>query len=174
MSETNEGSAESAEPENGNTRKDLLRLSIMAAAAVSSGIGISLKIIPFDFVAIAATLLGGYPVYKETFQALRHGHINMEVSMTVAIFASLLVGQFTVSVVITFFVLLSEYIETYAVDKGRQTITLLEESEPKLALVRRGAKESEVDVGSLVPNDVVIVRDGGCLLTGQSSLGPLS
>ena len=60
-------------------------------------------------------------------------------------------GQFTVSVVITFFVLLSEYIETYAVDRGRQTITLLEKSAPKLAFVRRGGKELEVDVGTLVP-----------------------
>jgi Cd2+/Zn2+-exporting ATPase/Cu+-exporting ATPase len=80
--------------------------------------------------------------------------------MTVAIFASLILRQFTVSVVITFFVLLSEYIETYAVDKGRQTIVLLEKSAPKLALVRRGGSEVEVDAGSLVPSDIVIVRDG--------------
>jgi P-type Cu+ transporter len=113
----------------------------MAVAAVSSGVGISLGILPFEAVAVAATLLGGYPVYKETLQSLRHGHVNMEVSMTVAIFASLILGQFTVSVVITFFVLLSEYIETYAVDKGRQTITLLEMSAPRLALVRRGERK---------------------------------
>ena len=80
--------------------------------------------------------------------------------MTIAIFASLAVGQYTVSVVITFFVLLSEYIETYAVDKGRQTIILLEKSAPKRALVRRDGTEIEVDTQSLLPNDIVIVRDG--------------
>jgi Cu+-exporting ATPase len=172
--------AEPIEPEHGNTRGDLVRLSIMAVAAVSSGIGISLRILPFDVVAIAATLLGGYPVYKETLQSLRHGHVNMEVSMTVAIFASLILAQFTVSVVITFFVLLSEYIETYAVDKGRQTITLLEKSAPKLALVRRGGTELEVEAGSLVPNDVVIVRDGervpvdGTIVVGSAFLNQSS
>src|SRR6266571_1871085 len=143
----------------GNTRADVARLSIMAVAAVSSGIGIW-RFLPIDFVAIAATLLGGYPAYKETLRALRHGQINMEVSMAVAIFASLIVRQFTVSVVITFFVLLSEYIETYAVDKGRQIILLLERSAPRLALVRREGEEAQVDPRSLVPNDVVIVRDG--------------
>ncbi|MDA4131713.1 MAG: HAD-IC family P-type ATPase, partial [Thaumarchaeota archaeon] len=153
---------------------------MMAVAAISSGIGISLKIFPFELVAVAATLLGGYPVYKETLQSLRHGHVNMEVSMTVAIFASLILGQFTVSVVITFFVLLSEYIETYAVDKGRQTITLLERSVPKLALVRRGGAEVEVDASSLVPNDVVIVRDGervpvdGIIVIGSAFLNQSS
>ncbi len=94
--------------------RERLRLVLMGVAALVSWIGIWRMFLPIDFIAILATLVGGYPVYKETFGALRHGHVNMEVSMTVAIFASLAVGQYTVSVVITFFVLLSECIETYA------------------------------------------------------------
>src|SRR5947209_12737298 len=97
------------EPELSNTRTDVFRLSSIAAAAVFSELGIWRQFLPIDAVAIGATLLGGYPVFKETFHALRHRRINLEVSMAVAIFASLMVGQFTVSVVITFFVLLSEY-----------------------------------------------------------------
>ncbi|MHB2035146.1 MAG: heavy metal translocating P-type ATPase [Nitrososphaerales archaeon] len=118
--------------------------------------------------------MGGYPVFKETFESLGRGQINMEVSMAIAIFASLLLRQFAVSVVITFFVLLSEYIETYAVEKGRQTIVLLEKSAPKKALVRRNGSEFEIDVSSLQPNDIVIVRDGeripvdGAILVGSS------
>jgi cation transport ATPase len=131
MTEESE-SPSTAEPE-GNTRIDVARLSIMAVAALTSWFGVWRFFAPFDIIAIAATLVGGYGVYKETFESLRHGRINMEVSMAVAIFASLLLEQFTVSVVITFFVLLSEYIETYAVDKGRQTIVLLEKSAPKKA-----------------------------------------
>ncbi|TLX98170.1 MAG: cation-translocating P-type ATPase [Thaumarchaeota archaeon] len=150
----------SGQKDGGNTRTDVVRLSIIAVAAVFSWSGIWSQFVPVDVVAIAATLLGGYPVYKETLRALRHGHVNMEVSMAVAIFASLIVRQFTVSAVITFFVLLSEYIETYAVDKGKQTISLLERSAPKLALVRREGEEVQVDPKSLVQNDVVIVRDG--------------
>jgi len=171
---------ESDDPEDGNTRTDVVRLLVMAVAAVSSGLGLWRGLLPIDAIAIAATLLGGYPVYKETLLALRHGRVNMEVSMAVAIFASLLVGQFTVSVVVTFFVLLSEYIETYAVDRGRQTITLLERSAPKLALARRGGKEQEVEVGTLVPNDVVIVRDGdrvpvdGTIVVGSAFLNQSS
>jgi heavy metal translocating P-type ATPase len=115
---------------------------------------------PYDIIAIAAVLLGGYPVFKETILSLRHVRINMEVSMAVAIIASLLLGQFAVSVLITFFVLLSEYIEDYAVDKGRQTIVLLEKSAPKKALVRRSGIEQEVDVQTLEENDIVIVRQG--------------
>ena len=80
--------------------------------------------------------------------------------MTVAIIASLLIGQFTPAVVIAFFVILAEFIEGYAVDKGRATIVQLEKSTPKMALVRRGDSETEVDPQTLTPNDLVIVRDG--------------
>jgi len=156
--------------------RERLRLVLMGIAALVSWIGIWHVFLPIDFIAILATLVGGYPVYKKTFGALRHGHVNMEVSMTVAIFASLAVGQYTVSVVITFFVLLSECIETYAVDKGRQTIILLEESAPKSALVRRNGTEIEVDTQALKPNDIVIVRDGdripvdGTIVVGSAFL----
>src|SRR4029077_8998260 len=89
-----------------------------------------------------------------------HRSINMEVSMTVAIVASLLVAQFTAAVVVTFFVLLSEFIESYAVDKGRATIVKLEKSIPRRALVRRNGVEVEIEVDTIAPREVVVVRDG--------------
>ncbi len=132
----------------------------MGLAALFSYLGLWRSFSPIDFVAIGATLVGGYPVFVETFHSLRHRSINMEVSMTVAIIASLLVGQFTAAVVVTFFVLLSEFIEAYAVDKGRATIIKLEKSIPRRALVRRDGKEIETAVETIQPGETVIVRDG--------------
>jgi|SRR5438046_2481594 len=141
------GSLVRERPEN---REDEIRLSLMGLAALFSYLGFWRIFSPIDFVAIGATLVGGYPVFVETFHSLRHRSINMEVSMTVAIVASLLVGQFTAAVVVTFFVLLSEFIEAYAVDKGRATIVKLERSIPRRALVRRDGKEIETAVESLL------------------------
>ena len=141
-------------------REDEIRLSLMGVAALFSYLGFWRSFSPIDIVAIGATLVGGYPVFIETFRSLRHRSINMEVSMTVAIVASLLVGQFTAAVVVTFFVLLSEFIEAYAVDKGRATIVKLEKSIPRRALVRRDGREIETDVETIQPGETVIVRDG--------------
>ena len=158
------------------SRESEVRLSLMGVAALFSYLGFWRAFAPIDIVAIAATLIGGYPVFVETFHALRHRSINMEVSMTVAIVASLLVGQFTAAVVVTFFVLLSEFIEAYAVDKGRATIVKLEKSIPKRALVRRNGTEAETDVQSIKPNEIVIVRNGdripvdGILVKGSGSV----
>jgi Cd2+/Zn2+-exporting ATPase/Cu+-exporting ATPase len=143
-----------------NTPTDLARLLLVALAALTSYLGLWRILAPIDLIAIVATILGGFPVYVETIRSLRDGHINMEVSMALAIVASLIVGQFTVAIVVTFFVLLSEYIETYAVDKGRETIFKLEESSPKRAFVRRNGQEIETEIRTIQPNEIVIVRDG--------------
>lgn len=143
-----------------NNRDSTIRLMLMSVAALVSYLGILRGLVSVDVVAIGATLVGGYPVFKETFRSLRHRAVNMEVSMTVAIFASLLVAQFTAAVVVTFFVLLSEYIETYAVDKGRATIAKLEESIPRRAMVRRDGQEEEIDVDRIRSGEVVIARVG--------------
>ncbi len=139
---------------------EIARLIVMSLAALLSLLGVWRPFLPFDFVAILATLVGGYPIYRETFSALKHKSINMEVSMTVAIAASLIVGAFFPALVITFFVLLAEFIEGYAVDKARSTMARLERIAPKKALVRRGSLEVEVDPQTLVMGDIVIVRDG--------------
>src|SRR5437879_2449296 len=141
-------------------RKDEIRLVLMGVAALVSYLGLLHGITPVDFVAIGASIIGGYPVFVETFRALRHRSINMEVSMTVAIVASLLVAQFTAAVVVTFFVLLSEFIESYAVDKGRATILKLEKSIPRRALVRRNGADVETEVETIQSGEVVVVRDG--------------
>jgi Cd2+/Zn2+-exporting ATPase/Cu+-exporting ATPase len=141
-------------------REDEIRLFLMGVASLFSYLGFWRSFSPIDFVAIGATLVGGFPVFIETFHSLRHRSINMEVSMTVAIVASLLVGQFTAAVVVTFFVLLSEFIEAYAVDKGRATIVKLERSIPRRALVRRNGKEVESEVETIQQGETVIVRDG--------------
>ena len=170
------GAQEIDDSDRSNRRSDIVRLLIIAAAAAVSLSGVWRPFLPFDLIAIAAALVGGYPVYVETFQSLRHGHINMEVSMTLAIAASLLLGQFTVAVVVTFFVLLSEYIESYAVDRGRATILKLEKSAPKKALVRRNGVEVETEVSSITPGEIVLVRDGeripvdGTVVAGAASV----
>lgn len=141
-------------------RKELLRLTLMGLAALFSWLGLWRHFLPIDLVALASTLIGGYPIYKETFESLRHKKINMEVSMALAIFASLLIGQFTAAAVIAFFVILAELLEEMAVDKGRATILRLEEATPKTALVKRTGGEVSVDLRTLSAGEIVIVRDG--------------
>jgi len=143
-----------------NNWKEITHIAVMGLAALLSWLGLWRSYLPLDFIGLFSAVVGGYPIYKETFQALSHKHVNMEVSMTLAITASLLIGQFTAAAVVAFFVILAEFLEDLAMDQGKATLLKLEETSPKKALVRRNGVESEVDVHSVAPNDIVLVRDG--------------
>ncbi|HKM50591.1 MAG TPA: cation-translocating P-type ATPase [Candidatus Bathyarchaeia archaeon] len=140
--------------------RELLRLTLMGVAAIFSWLGIWRAFLPIDLVALCSTLIGGYPIYKETLQSIRHKKINMEVSMALAIFASLMIGQFTAAAAIAFFVILAELLEEMVVDKGRATLLKLEASIPKTALVKRNGAELVADLQTLSLGEVVVVRDG--------------
>ncbi len=139
---------------------ELLRLTLMGAAALFSWLGLWRAFLPLDLVGLSSALIGGYPIYKETLQSLTHKKISMEVSMSLAILASLLIGQFTAAAVIAFFVILAELLESLAVDQGRATLIKLEEAAPMKALVKKNGADVEVDVRSLLVGDVVVVRHG--------------
>ena len=141
-------------------KREIVHIALMGLAALFSWIGIWHRFLPVDLIALSSALIGGYPIYRETVQALSHRQINMESSMALAIVASLLIGQFTAAAVVAFFVILAEFLENLAVDQGKATLLKLEEASPKKALVRRAGIESEVDVRSLTPTEVVVVRDG--------------
>ena len=141
-------------------RKEITHIALMGLAALLSWLGIWRLFLPIDLIALTSALIGGFPIYKETLEALSHRQVNMEVSMALAIVASLLIGQYTAAAVVAFFVILAEFLESLAVDQGRATLLKLEEASPKKALVRREGVESEVNIRSLLPNETVLVRDG--------------
>src|SRR5438876_10005379 len=95
--------------------EDEIRLSLMGLAALFSYLGFWRSFSPIDFVAIGATLVGGYPVFVETFHYLRHRSINVEVAMTVAVVPSLLFGQVTATVIVTFLVVVSDFLDAWYV-----------------------------------------------------------
>ena len=63
---------------------------------------IPLKVIPTE-VMVIATLVGGYPIFKNALRGLRISQINADLLMTVAIFAALSLMEFIASTLIVFF-----------------------------------------------------------------------
>lgn len=173
------------EPE--NKKLEILRLAGMATIIVLIGWMHHLQPTWLgNIVVIISVLAGGYPIFKESFFALRKGRVNMELSMVIAIVASLALYQFLPAIVITFFALLSEFIEGYIVEKGRKNIQLLYNLSPRKAIIKRNNKngdEESVTVTTLETpidevrlGDIVIVREGdtipvdGHILRGASTV----
>lgn len=142
-------------------KTDLIRIAGTTVALAISLSGIWKYVSSIDFIAIAATLIGGFPMIKEAFEAIRDRKMSMELSMAIAVLACLAIGQFTTGLVITLFVLIAELLEDLTVDNGRSVLKKLAELLPQTATVKKNNREITLSVKELKPQDIIIVKPGG-------------
>jgi len=159
---------------------NLLRIAGMAVAMILSRTGAWRLVASFDFIALGATLAGGYPMLKEAFENIKERRMTMELSMSIAVLATLAIRQFFTGLVITFFVLIAEFLEHLTVTRGRTVIEKLIAMLPQRATVRRDAEGKEFDIAELQKDDVVIVKPGssipvdGIVVKGTSTVNQSS
>jgi cation transport ATPase len=126
------------------TAGEYVRLGLMALVIVASLTGWWRHWMLRDWLAFTATLVGGFPIFKEAWENLRKRRMTMELSMTIALIAALCIGQFLTALVIAFFVLFAEMVEGYTVGSGRRAIQTLIDALPRQVRVRRGGEEREL------------------------------
>jgi len=157
-----------------NNKVELIRLAVMAVALVLSFFGVWKGIASFDFIALAITIIGGYPMYKEAFENIRERKMTMELSMTIAVIATLFIQQYFTGAIITFFVQFAELLEHLTVSRGRQVIEKLIALLPNQATIRRGNEEVDIKIAELSPDEIIIIKPGakipvdGQVLKGNS------
>jgi Cd2+/Zn2+-exporting ATPase/Cu+-exporting ATPase len=142
-------------------RRDVIRIGLVALAALFSLLGFWRHFVSFDVIALAATVFGGYPIYKEALVNLLARRMNMELSMTVALLAALAVGEFFTANLIVLFVLAAELLEDLTVDRGRQAIKDLLDTLPRTATVRRNGSTVEIAATDIRVGDLIVVKPGG-------------
>jgi heavy metal translocating P-type ATPase len=118
---------------------------------------------PFDRVSViglAATLIGGYPIFKEAFENIVERRMTMELSMTIALASALAIGEFFTALVITAFVLGAEILEGLTVGRGRRAIQDMLNFLPQTASVVRDGQTLEVATDTIFPGEIVLIRPG--------------
>jgi Cd2+/Zn2+-exporting ATPase/Cu+-exporting ATPase len=113
-----------------------------------------------DWLAFAATLFGGLPIFSEALENLRKRRMTMELSMTIALLGALSIGQFFTALVIAFFVLFAEMLEGLTVGGGRKAIRQLIDSLPRSVTVRRGGEERELGTHEISRGETIVIRAG--------------
>ncbi len=125
-------------------------------------------------IGLAATLVGGYPIFKEAFENIIERRMTMELSMTIALVAALAIGEFFTALVITAFVLAAEILEDLTVGRGRRAIQDMLDFLPQTARVLRNGEVVEVTTQSITPGEIVLIRPGsripvdGLVVSGHS------
>ncbi|MFA5347947.1 MAG: cation-translocating P-type ATPase [Methanoregula sp.] len=136
-------------------------------------------IVPFCVsggIALAATLFGGYTRFVSGFRDMYHRKITVNVFVTVALIATMAVGQFLSAALIVFIMSVVGAFESYTLDKTKKNIRSLLNFTPKMANVRRGTEEVTMLAAEVQTGDLVIIRPGeripvdGVVVTGASSV----
>ncbi|PIC97012.1 heavy metal translocating P-type ATPase [Sporosarcina sp. P26b] len=125
---------------------------------------------------LAAILIGGFSLMKEGLTNLFKLEFDMSTLMTIAVIGAALIGDWAEGAVVVFLFSVSEALESYSIDKARNSITSLIEIAPTTAIVLRGSNEFEVDVEDLRIDDVILIKPGqkiamdGEVIQGDSSV----
>ncbi len=143
---------------------ELARIGFVALAILICWLRAWRPIPNFDLVGLVCALVGGYPIFAEAFEDLRSRRMTMELSMTIALAAALLIGEVFTALVIVFFVLIAEVLEGKTVARGRSAIHALTDQLPRLAEVIAGSGDvQEKSLDEVVAGDVVVIRPGACI-----------
>ena len=152
---------------------ELTRIGFVAVAVIAcwfglwkslaAVLGLGETIANFDVIALAATLIGGYPIFKEALANAFARRMTMELSMTIALASALAIGEVFTALVIVLFVLVAEVLEGLTVGRGRRAIKDLLDLLPRNAVVRRGDGTHEVEAAEIRLGDVVLVKPGARL-----------
>ena len=153
---------------------ELVRIAFVTLAAAAVWFRLWEPFPRFSIIGIAATLIGGYPIFKEAVENIVERKMTMELSMTIALISALAIGEFFTALVITGFVLAAEVLEGLTVGRGRRAIQDLIDFLPRTVSVRRNKEVVEIAADDLQLGDAVIVKPGGripvdgLVLGGQS------
>jgi heavy metal translocating P-type ATPase len=161
--ERNEAAAPGAEHEEPGQVEwaELVRIAFVALAAVAVWFRLWEPFAHVSVIGIAATLIGGYPIFKEAFENIVERKMTMELSMTIALVSALAIGEFFTALVITGFVLAAEVLEGLTVGRGRRAIQSLLDFLPRTVAVRRSGQVIEVPSDQVQVGETVIVKPGG-------------
>jgi heavy metal translocating P-type ATPase len=138
-----------------------IRIAFVVLAAVAVWFRLWEPFPHVSVIGIAATLIGGYPIFKEAFENIVERKMTMELSMTIALLSALAIGEFFTALVITAFVLAAEVLEGLTIGRGRRAIQSLLDFLPRTVTVRRHAQLMEIAADQVKVGDTVIVKPGG-------------
>ncbi len=140
--------------------RDLARIAFVALAAGATWFRLGERLFGVDLLGFLGVLIGGLPIFRTVIADLRARRMTMELSMTIALGAALVIGEVFPALVIIFFVLTAERLEDLTVHRGRRAIKDLLDLLPRTAMVRRNDQEGEVQAEDLRTGDIVIVKPG--------------
>ncbi|NOZ11813.1 MAG: cadmium-translocating P-type ATPase [Gammaproteobacteria bacterium] len=123
-----------------------------------------------------AMICGGWFIARKGLAAVRHGALDMNFLMTVAVVGALFIDAWDEGAMVVFLFALAKVLESRSMDRARHAVRALMDLAPPVARVLREGKELTVAVDAVQVGDVFRLRPGekapldGEIVDGLSSL----
>ena len=128
-------------------------------------------------LALAAIALAGLDTYKKGLGALRHGRLNINALMAVAVTGAFVIGQWPEAAMVMALYAIAELIEARSVDRARNAIQSLLALAPEQAEVKQSdGTWTQVMANNVVLEAIVRIRPGervpldGVVTAGSSAI----
>lgn len=155
----------------------LLAVSGVAALAAEAVHWLGLPEVLSALLALLAIGLCGLSTYKKGWIALRHGNLNINALMSIAVTGAVLLQQWPEAAMVMVLFTLAELIEAKSLDRARKAISGLMQLAPELATVQQeNGQWAEVLAKTVAVGAVVRLKPGervaldGVVIAGQSSI----
>ncbi|HIE27463.1 TPA: cadmium-translocating P-type ATPase [Candidatus Poribacteria bacterium] len=131
------------------------------------------------FALIAVALAGG-PIIFGAIRGLLKRQINVDELVSIAIIASLYLGEYLAAAIVAFIMALGSLLEEFTAERARHAISALISLSPKTASVRKDGEFIVVPIEQVQIGDTVLVKPGenipvdGEVIDGQSSVNQAS
>jgi len=126
-----------------------------------------------NVIFLVGILLGGFLPARNGLSVLVNAReFDMNFLMTIAVIGASALGTFEEAATVVFLFSFGNALQSYTLDKTRNSIRALMELTPNVALVRRGTTETKLPVEQLAIGDIIIVRPGERIaMDGEVSAG---
>jgi len=161
----------------------IVLLAICSALGASSWFSSAFSLLSkstSEILGLSAAVLGGSLIAHSAVTSLLEGVFGIDLLATVAVVASVVVGEYVAAAVVALMLGGGEVMEGYASRRASKAIQKLIEDSPKTAVVIRDGREVEVKVEDVKLGETVIVKPGGkipvdgTVLKGQASINQAS
>lgn len=114
------------------------------------------------FLLFLASLVGGFPIIVQAFQALRVGVVSIDLLVTLAILGAFVIQEFEESAIVAFLFLFGAFLEQRTLAKTRSAIKNLVNLVPETSFRQtENGDFQEVGVDEIVEGDLLLVKTGG-------------
>jgi Cd2+/Zn2+-exporting ATPase len=160
----------------GKSWKPLAIAGLLAASSELIGwLGISEWLVAL--LALAAIGISGVGTYKKGWIAIRHGNLNINALMSIAVTGAVLLRQWPEAAMVMVLFTIAELIEAKSLDRARNAIRSLTQLTPELATVQQAdGSWIEMPASTIAIGQVVRVKPGervaidGEITVGRSSI----